>query len=379
MHTVKRRMESLAPKRLSMRGLVRRGWVIPLVMVAVAAIAFGVNRIRSHEVTAKSVVLVTSEAGPDGPGFATEAAKLALSYAAAIPQDQAIVQRVATSIGRSDQYVRDHLGASNPTDTAILELRFRDKNPSAAAAASRAAAEAVTGNRPATQAIGAGSIQIVRLADRPKRPSNGDALAIGIGLALGFGLGVVLVLAWERADPRIDDANDVLVRTGLPATTLEPLTPQAVRGLIEHWSRLSKEQPAHVVIVPVTGKLAGVAGDLADRLQTFAVPRPKRFDGSRFAPPPYENGAPEMVATGPLGSDGSAEAEAARSGVRVLLASRGVRERRLDSASAQLHQFGAAADWLLLVRSRKRVEAWLARNPAPDGQTREEPAAAPSG
>ncbi len=372
-------VERPAPKRLSMRGIVRRGWLIPLVMVAVAAIAFGVNKIRSHEVTAKSVVLVTSEAGPDGPGFATEAAKLALSYAAAIPQDQAIVQRVATAIGRSNQYVRDRLGASNPTDTAILELRFRDKDPSAAAAASRAAAEAVTGNRPATQAIGAGSIQVVRLADRPKRASNGDALAIGIGLALGFGLGVVLLLAWERADRRIDDANDVLVRTGLPATTLESLTPQAVRGLIEHWSRLSKEHPAHVVIVPVSGKLASVAPELAGRLRALAVRRPKRFDSSRFAPSPYENGPPEIVATGPLGSDGSAEAEAARSDVRVLLASRGLRERQLDSASAQLHQFGAPADWLLLVRSRKRVENWLSRTPAPDGQPREEHAGAPSG
>src|SRR5436190_19502597 len=139
-----------APKRLSMRGILRRGWLIPLVMVAVAAIAFGINRIRSHDVTAQSIAIVTSEAGPDGPGFATEAAQLALSYAAAIPQDEGVVQPGATMIGRSDQYVRDHLAVANPTNTAILQLRFRDGNPSAAAAASRAAAEAVAGARPAT-------------------------------------------------------------------------------------------------------------------------------------------------------------------------------------------------------------------------------------
>lgn len=364
-----------ASKRLSLRGLARRGWLIPLAMIAVAAIAFGVNRVRTHEVTAQSVVLVNSQAGPDGPGFASEAATLALSYTTVIPQDQAVVQRIASTIGRSTSYVRDHFNVVNPTNTAILNLRFRDKSPSAAAAAARAAAQAVTGSRPATAAIGAGSIQIVRLADRPKKPSKGDVLAIVIGAVLGLGFGIVLLLAWERADPRIDDAKDALARSGLPATSLETLTPQAVTGLIERWARLSQGQPARVAIIPVSQSLIGVAHQVAARLQTHTVPRRRRFEPARGTTLPYENGAPQIVATGLLGTDGSAEAEALRSDVRVLLAAAGFREHQLDSATGLLHQFGTPADWILIGRSRKRVEQWLLHNPLPEGAPHEEEAA----
>jgi capsular polysaccharide biosynthesis protein len=356
------------PKRLSMRGIARRGWLVPLVMIAVAAIAFGVNRVRTHEVTAQSVVLVTSEAGPDGPGFATEAAKLALSYATVVPQDQAVVQQIATSIGRSTNYVRDHFSVANPTDTAILQLRFRDKSPSAAAAGSRAAVVAVAGDHPVTPAIGAGSIQAVRLADRPKRPAKGDVLAIGIGAALGLAFGIVLLIAWERADRRIDDPKDVLAHAGLPASRLETLTPQAVWSLLERWSRLSERQPARVAIVPISASLAGLARDVAAHLQAY-VP-----DGD-----PYYDRLPQLTIVGTAlpGSDGSAEGEALRSDVRVLLARRGLRERELDSAVLQLHQFGAPADWLLLGGSPKRVQSWLAK-PVPRSEPESEPADAPT-
>jgi capsular polysaccharide biosynthesis protein len=360
-------------KRLSMLGIARRGWVVPLVVVAVAAIAFGVNRIRTHQVTAQSVVLVTSEAGPDGPGFATEAAKLALSYATVIPQDQSVVQQIGSTIGRSSSYVRDHFSVSNPTDTAILQLRFRDKSPSLAAEGSRAAVQAVAGDHPVTPAIGAGSIQAVRLADRPKRPAKGDVIAVIIGAVLGLAFGIVLLLAWERADRRIDDPKDVLAHAGLPATRLESLSPQAVGSLLERWARLSESQPTRVAIVPLTSGMAAIAREVAYRLQGAAPAHVQRYgEGGGGGYEPVSGMT--IVATAPLGSDGTAEGEALRSDVRVLFARRGLREREIDSALTVLHQFGAPADWLLLSGSPKRVQAWLAQGPAPEPERPGEPA-----
>jgi capsular polysaccharide biosynthesis protein len=361
-------------KRLSMLGIARRGWLIPLVVVAVAAAAFGVNRLRTHEVTAQSVVLVTSQAGPDGPGFATEAAKLALSYTTVIPQDESVVQQVANAIGRSTHYVRQHFTVSNPTDTAILQLRFRDKSPSAAAAASRTAVQAVVGDHPVTPAIGAGSIQAVRLADRPKRPAKGDVVAVVIGGVLGLAFGIVLLLAWERADRRIDDPDDVLAHAGLPTSRLESLTPEAVDSLLERWSRLSEVQPAQVVLVPLTPALATSAREAAYYLQTRASALHQQVGNGRMRD--YDGGL-RIVSTTPPGSGGGVGPEALRSDVRVLFARRGLRERTLDSAITLLHQFGAPADWLLLTGSPKRVASWLSQQPVADADRPGEPADAP--
>jgi capsular polysaccharide biosynthesis protein len=358
-----------ASKRLSLRGVARRAWVIPLTMIAVAGIAFGVNRIRTHEVTAQSVAVVTSNAGPEGPGFATEASKLALTYSTVIAQDQNVIARLARTLGRSTSYVRKHFTVANPTDTAILQLRFRDTDPSTAAAGARAAAEAVAGRRPATGTVGAGSIQIVRLASRPARPADGDLIAIVIGLVLGAGLGLVLVLAWERVDRRVDDTSDALGATGLPSSLLESLTPAAAASLLERWSQLSERRPSRIAIIPVAPDVAAVAPAVAEWLAGAAA----AVDASGV--PESDGRAAYIAGTDVLGTGGSAESYALRSDVRVLLARRGARERDIDAAVGLLHQFGAPADWILLTRSPRKVRSWIEDRTAPAPESSEQPTA----
>jgi capsular polysaccharide biosynthesis protein len=360
-----------ASKRLSLRGVARRAWVIPLTMIAVAGIALGVNRIRTHEVTAQSVAVVTSNAGPEGPGFATEASKLALTYSTVIAQDQNVITRLARTLGRSTSYVRKHFTVANPTDTAILQLRFRDTDPSTAAAGARAAAEAVAGRRPATGTVGAGSIQIVRLASRPARPADGDLIAILVGLVLGAGLGLVLVLAWERVDRRVDDTSDALAATGLPSSLLESLTPAAAASLLERWSQLSERRPSRIAIIPVERDVAAVAPAVAEWLAGAAA-----AGASTGAGVPESDGRAAYIAgTDVLGTGGSAESYALRSDVRVLLARRGARERDIDAAVGLLHQFGAPADWILLTRSPRKVRSWIEDRTAPAPPSSEQPTA----
>jgi capsular polysaccharide biosynthesis protein len=339
--------------RLSARGLLRRAWVVPLTMVAVAAIAFGVAKIRTEQVTAESVVLVNSKPGPIGPGAATEASRLALTYAAIIPKDSNLLLAISRAVEQPTSDVRQRFSAVNPTDTAVLRLRYRDADPAVAAAGSRAATQALAGLRPASPTIGPGTVQIVRLAAVPGDPSDDAPVAIGIGLVLGFVLGVVLLLAWDRADPRTDSPADVFARTMLPATVVDDLTPTAAGTLVERWARGARDRPARVIVVPTSKKV---------ERQVEAVAR--RLDSS--------GGAALVVGVGRLGTDGHAEAAALASDIRVLLAPRGGRERELEDALQLLEQYDAPASWVLIARRPGKLGDEPAEAPAPAPHPEEE-------
>jgi capsular polysaccharide biosynthesis protein len=336
----------LSAGRLSAHALLRRGWVIPLAMLAVAAVALAVAKIRTQEATAESIVLVNSKPGPIGPGAATEASRLALTYAAIVPKDSNILQAVSRAIDEPTSKVRKRFSAVNPTDTAVLRLRFRDDDPAVAATGARAATQALAGLRPASPTIGPGTVQIVRLAPVPGDPSDDAPVAIGIGLVLGFALGVILLLAWDRADPRIDSPADVFARAMLPATEVDRLTPTAAATLVERWARDARDRPVRVIVIPVSKKMERPVEAVARYLEST-------------------NGAAEVDAVGCLGTDGEAEALALTSDIRVVLVARGDRENELESALQLLEQYDAPASWVLIARHpRKLGDRFEAEAPA---------------
>jgi uncharacterized protein involved in exopolysaccharide biosynthesis len=160
------------PRRRRRRGLLRRLWLVPLCVIAVAAIAYGVAELRSEQVTAESNLLVSSRPGAVGPGAAYEASRLALTYAALVGKDTGIVNQVAGDLDTTPKRVRDSLTVSNPTDTAALRVRYRDEDPAVAAQGSRAAAQAIGGATPASPNIGPNTVQVVRWPTRRTRPTT---------------------------------------------------------------------------------------------------------------------------------------------------------------------------------------------------------------
>jgi hypothetical protein len=336
-------------KRLSLRGLRRRLWLIPLAVAAVVAVAFGVSAVRGDSTTAQSVVVVTSHPGPKGPGYASEAAKLALTYAGVLEQDPVVLDRIGTAVGRSRDDVRDRFSVVNDTDTAVLRLRFRDDDRGRAALGATTAAQAIAGSRPASPRVGPDSVELVKPAGLPAKATTGlsTAALVAAGL-LGLLLGAILLVAWERADPRVDDVADAGA-TGLATSLLDTMSPATAAALVERWGVMTDGRPARVAVIPATKRLAALAPEVSAWLARAAseVQRARRL---------------EIVVGGLPGSGTADEVEALRSEVNVVLAPLGIRERDLERALGALEQFDVPAQWLLLTGSPRRLRGRLQRD-----------------
>ena len=56
-----------------------------------------------------------------------------------------------------------------------------------------------------------------------------------LGVILGSVLGVVLLLAWERSDPRIDDLETLGSEVDCPTTSLEHASDETTAALLDRW------------------------------------------------------------------------------------------------------------------------------------------------
>src|SRR6266699_1568139 len=95
---------SVAPERIPPRLhigriLLRRGGIVLLAVALVTLAAYLVTSGLHPSYTPEGLVVVPAGAGPKGPGNAQEATKLAGTYAAVIPQDARLLDRIARSSG----------------------------------------------------------------------------------------------------------------------------------------------------------------------------------------------------------------------------------------------------------------------------------------
>ena len=115
------------------------------------------------------------------------------------------------------------------------------------------------GSQPVASSVTPGTLSLVQVADDPEKGTNLTLLGIVLGAALGLGLALILMFAWERADPRVDEPLDAQALTGIPATRLDELTPSRASALLERWLALSGKPAPRVTIVP-TAKMESLAG-----------------------------------------------------------------------------------------------------------------------
>lgn len=401
------------PGRSGLRALKRRWWVIPLAVIAAAAAGYGAASLQKRLYTAESLVVVSSRAaqGDPGrrydanPGQAFDAGRLALTYASALPEDDRLLRRIATAVGRPLDEVDERFSVTNDTETATLRFRYRDEDAVIAAVGSRTAADGVTSSPPATQAVRPGTLYLVHAADRPEDRSDALLLATALGAVLGLGLGAILVFAWDRADPRLDSRDDCHAVTGTPVTVLDTLSPSSVLALLERWYALGEERSVRVAILPAEPRLTRLAGDVARWLSdacddALGPVRAGNGDGSMRPlkqPPPTQQLVPvrslfrrrqaraagagnshadtrtmpvperiALVAGNVPGSPSAGEAEALRSDLIVLLVARGHRSRQLAATAALLEEYGHPPDWVLFVQApraaRRRIAERMPRS-----------------
>jgi capsular polysaccharide biosynthesis protein len=336
--------------------LRRRGWVVLLATVVTALVAYVVASLRTPSYSAKGVAVVAAKGlTPD------QAIGLAATDATLIPQDAAIVGSVARALQTTTDNVRSRLSAANDSTTAILRIDYRGTSASSAQVGATTALRSIAGPHPVSPNIAPNSIAIVRLPT-PPGPSRGVPTLVAIGIILGLALGSLLFVAWERADPRIDDVDELGAAAASPATSFDSMSDATSAALLERWRELAGQPPRSVALIPATEGLEASLGDLARVLELS--------DGSTVVVLPTDSqsslpahGETFLFVGGVPGGRHAGEGIALGANLTVLVVERGTPRADLRGVLQVLRRFGIHPAWSILVsqdsllHARVRAEA----------------------
>jgi capsular polysaccharide biosynthesis protein len=310
------------------------------------------------------VFLVPPSSGPSEGINPDDADHLAQTYAGIIPTDDRLLSDVGKAIGESSTTVGENLSVVNEQNTSLLEISFKSSQPDQAAKGARTAARLLTGTNPVAAGIVPSSLQAVSLPKNPGPAARSHSKAIVIGAALGLVLGIVLLIAWERSDPRIRDARELSTQIGCPATPVDRLSPNAAYALLERWASLTDHVPARVAVLPASPSVEHQSVDAVNDLLS-AGGRLVRYTDARagIVPEDLANGAAEpetgvvLVHAGPVGGESAGEAIALGCDLTVVVVPAGSRAADIRQLGEELTSFGIVPVWALLTSGSRRTAA----------------------
>jgi hypothetical protein len=336
---------------------------VALTVINVTLLAYIVAEARAPRYTAEGVAVVASTRGltPD------QANGLAVTDAVLIPKDDAIARHVARALRTTPQDVRDHLAVLNDETTAILRIRYTGTTAGNAREGATVALRSIAGAHPVSSNIAPRSIQVVRFPTNPSGVKGVTTVAV-IGVIVGLALGFLLLAAWERTDPRIDDLDELGVAVSAPTTSFDAMSEPAAAALLDRWRTLAGTHAISVAFVPATARLESSLEDLVSVLayadeSAMVSTRPASQPGSP------RGGETSLVVGGVPGGRQAGEGVALRCDLTVLVVERGTRRADLMRALEALHRFGIHPDWAMLV-SKRFLGNVIARPRAGLGQTR---------
>ncbi|WP_121194989.1 hypothetical protein [Motilibacter peucedani] len=261
-------MTRLSRSPLAQR-LARRSWIVLVCVVVAAAVAAALHSRETTSYSSSATLIVPSgNAAGAAPGAASEAQKLAVTYAAGLGEDDAVADAVAAATHRTRGYVDDHLVVSNVQDTSLVQMKYTGDSRAEVTAAGHAFVQAVSGSSPASKTVRPGTLSLIKeLSVDSVAPSSS---AIPLGIILGLVLGAALAVAADRADPRIYTTNDLSALLHCPATRVSPTAPGSVATLVPRWLGRSSSGVTLLPVLdadrPAAALLQGhlrAAGDLA--------------------------------------------------------------------------------------------------------------------
>jgi capsular polysaccharide biosynthesis protein len=310
------------------------------------------------------VFVVPPSAGPTEGINPDDADHLAQTYAGVIPSDDTLLSDVGKTIGESSSTVSQNLSVVNEQNTSLLQISFKSSQPNQAAEGARTAARLLSGANPAAAGIVPSSLQVVSLPKNPGPAAKSKSKAIVIGAALGLVLGIVLLIAWERSDPRIRDARELSTQVGCPATPVDRLSPNAAYALLERWASLTDHVPARVAVLPGSASVELQTVDAVNDLLS-AGGRLVRYVDARagIVPEDLANGDPEpetgvvLVHAGPAGGESAGEAIALGCDLTVVAVPAGARATDIRELGEELTSFGIVPVWALLTSGSRRAPA----------------------
>ncbi|MBV9604679.1 MAG: hypothetical protein JO027_06220 [Solirubrobacterales bacterium] len=304
---------------------------------------------------AQVVLIVPADAGGPSIGInPSDADKLATTYAGIIPSDDTLLRDVGKAVGQSPAQVAQNLTVVNTQNTSILQISFKATDPRVATEGARSAASLLAGASPVAAGIVPSSLQIISLPS-PVAPAatTQKSRTVAIGAVLGLILGIVLLVAWERSDPRVTDARSLSNQFGCPATPADRLSVDAAHAMLERWASLTDHVPARVAILPADGASVQEADEVT-RLLARSGHGVRYVDARTGALPASLTNGHEydgdesvvLVHAAPPGMGG--EAVALNCDLTVVVVRSGARNAEVRRMSEELANFGLVPAWALL-------------------------------
>ncbi|MCB0997405.1 MAG: hypothetical protein KDB21_20070 [Acidimicrobiales bacterium] len=348
------RLDSILP------ALRRRWWVIVVATVLVAVVASQAAGLEANTYSSTSVWFVPSGADDEGPGDAYAATLLAASYAEVVSNDDALQRIIGGAAEMPVDEVEDHLTATRLGNTALVRITFAQADSVEQAVA---AFEAMSDQL----AAGTGSIPegtLLPLSEEPEVKQERRYLesAGWIGGILGFFFGVALVVLLERADPRIDNAEQLRALLHIPATDLDRASPATLTVVLARWRdmTLEDEHPHRLALVASSRGHIDLTAHAAHRFAEIAhngVTVIGNGSGNGSVPQIASGGGAavrssevlELVPVGAPGGDEAAEASIFDSDGALLVVPRGGREDDVIGAVRLLQELGMSPFWSVVL------------------------------
>lgn len=128
--------------------------------------------------------------------------------------------------------LQDHITASVPLDTVLIDVAVRDTDAEQAAAVANAVGAQFIATVPGLESTSASpapvNVTVLQPATAPARPVTPRPARDGlIGLAIGLGLGVVAAFVREAMDTTVRSTRDVRAVTAVPVIAVLPYDPDA--------------------------------------------------------------------------------------------------------------------------------------------------------
>ncbi|MEU5891693.1 Wzz/FepE/Etk N-terminal domain-containing protein [Streptomyces sp. NPDC047461] len=216
--------------------LLRFHWVAILVLTLLGAAAgAAVAQTRSPVYAAKAEMLVTVSAPEQPSSEAYQAALLAQQRAKSyttLLTSQSVLRQLTDQMGLpySVEHMKSHIGATNPKDTAVIDITVKDRS-------AQQARQIANGLGPAFSKIvssaedpvqtGDGQVVVnvstlgpAQLVDGPVSPHK--SFDIALGLAAGLVLGLAWAVVREVTDTRIRDLQDLAQGTDVDVLGVLP-------------------------------------------------------------------------------------------------------------------------------------------------------------
>jgi hypothetical protein len=319
--------------RAGRRGLLppwlrRRWWILLLCLAAGTAGGVLARSAQTVRYSGLAELNVANGAGPHGPGPANDAIALALTDAAIIPSDQSTLQRVATRTGIALPKLEKNLTASSVNGTGLILVGYKSSTPASALAGVNAVARVLHQGTP-DSAIPAGSLEIVELASSASPVGSIHSYGVPLGVLLGILVGAIALLAMERADPRIDNVEDLAQVTGTAASAFPGPIP--VLELERNIARASGG--ADVTLAPL---------GQADEDQAYALQRQLTVNAKQHTLL-FDVGSAVTSRSGLLAQD---------PGPTVLVVTPNTRARLVQASVRRLQMMGRDPVWAVLAVGR---------------------------